>query len=1306
MAEGNPLISLLDECVVRIDRGGEFSGTGFFVAQGEILTCAHVVDGGKPITVSRGGWTSPAEIVASAPQLEGDSPLEGFAFPDIALLRVGEPPDGHQSVRLGVEVPAAGDEADRLRLSAFSRGMHRPGVVESHGTRVEFEGVFGDLGVFKLRDGQVVPGFSGSPLLNMRTGLVCGVIESTREEHDPRAFAVPMSVVVDEFQGLIERSEAAHTNGTWDDAVEGERAAAATRRGEARKLPILPPPYELDPKAEYAPSELLKPRYSAVELIEREELQAQFMHWRESPKRLDVLLVTGSGGSGKTRLALEECGRAERAGWTAGLLTLDAVTDVGAKLERLVEWPGRLLVAIDYAETRPEAVGSLIGQLAYRASGAAVRLVLVCRQAGTRRELEELFASGDDREAIAAVLRQAEEVGLGDPEHRLDSRRLFEAGVVAFRAQLGTEAAAVPRVSLEQAHFDRPLFVLAAALLCAEDPTIDIDTLGRDEVMLELIDRHEAQYWQRWDRSLGTELDRSLHAPAAAVATMLGADTEEEALSLVGAIPHLEEAVPERKLEVARWLSHLYASGQLDRAPAISPVEPDMLGEALVGRECTKRPELIEAALDTASEAQLARALNTLARACTGSDPLAEQVGRALGERLPGLVRQAIHSTSEPELAASVELAVLASRPRAKVVEAARRAGEAGPAMAGLAAALYRVAIETLRREVEKPASPSEFAGLLAGFSIALAHSNRGEEAVEAGEEAVEIRKVLAMGDELAIGDELEHQHALANSRNNLAGLFNDMWRSEEAVEAVEAAVEGYRSLVAHDRDRYLPSLSGGLVTLSNVLGNLGRGEEALEAIEEAVEGYREFADDDPERWLPELAGSLRNLAGVLPPRRWREEALPLVREAVDWCRELFELDPKRHAAELSIALNDLSNVIGILGDETEALEAIEEAVKLQRGLLDEAGEHYLPALAASLNNLATLLGRNRRMEEALRVIEEALECFGSLAADDPERWLSELAMSLENLSTILRNLNRSEEALEAIEEALEENRQQDAVGFILLSRAQWHSDEGDLAGAVADGVLALDGARGVRGDELSSDARAFLGRLRSSDEAAFDSIWERDIGRKLPDWLASPAAGDEGWTILYKRAEEESAQPERNPLMEWIALGGEESFDYLEENSDELLAPHVVSALHEAALLAPELPALLARVALLDLARMYGSARAIAEVEGVEPFAADSECLEAAEDPRTLAIARLCSGSYSDDPDIQFHHALAAAAAGQTQEADQAIERCRRLLPSGKRYEYLARIDGLLASGDARSAPLERLRTAFLEAPSEDAAD
>ncbi len=232
MAEENPLISLLGQCVVRIDRGEEFSGSGFFVAPGEVLTCAHVVEG-ETLTVSRDDWVSPVEVVASAPPLVAGSLPAGFPFPDIALLRVPDAPDGHPCVLLSTEMPAAGADADVFMLSGFSLlATHRRGV-EQAATRVVFEGTVGEAAVLKLREGQIPSGFSGCPALNTRTSSVCGVVDSTRDKKsDLGGFAIPISVVAEEFEGLIERNRATHEAGGWERAEEEE---GRRRRGaEAR----------------------------------------------------------------------------------------------------------------------------------------------------------------------------------------------------------------------------------------------------------------------------------------------------------------------------------------------------------------------------------------------------------------------------------------------------------------------------------------------------------------------------------------------------------------------------------------------------------------------------------------------------------------------------------------------------------------------------------------------------------------------------------------------------------------------------------------------------------------------------------------------------------------------------------------------------------------------------------------------------------------------------------------------------------------------------------------------------------------
>jgi hypothetical protein len=66
------LYDLLQDCTVKIPTSGQGWGTGFFVAPGQLLTCAHVVQAQttQPISLERGGqlWgTAQVETLLPAP---------------------------------------------------------------------------------------------------------------------------------------------------------------------------------------------------------------------------------------------------------------------------------------------------------------------------------------------------------------------------------------------------------------------------------------------------------------------------------------------------------------------------------------------------------------------------------------------------------------------------------------------------------------------------------------------------------------------------------------------------------------------------------------------------------------------------------------------------------------------------------------------------------------------------------------------------------------------------------------------------------------------------------------------------------------------------------------------------------------------------------------------------------------------------------------------------------------------------------------------------------------------------------------
>lgn len=396
---------------------------------------------------------------------------------------------------------------------------------------------------------------------------------------------MPLTSVLGSLPGLLSRNRGHHAgDGRWRQALRRETELAAERSGRWASLPLLRPLLEVRREVGGSRADLLHPRYGVVPFIGRAELLARLMLWREHPEPLRVVVLAGAGGFGKTRTAVEVCVAAERAGWTVGFL---ALTD-DRQLDRLTalgEWSGRLLVAVDYAETRPGTVAELLVRLHRRPRTLLARVILVTRQVNTKAALRELVATGDAMLVLAGLVQGADLVRLDRDVEEVNRLDLFDVAMRAFSARLGRPPRPVHRPALQAGHFGRPLYVLAAALLMAEDSGFDVDDLAADDILAAVLDRHEAEYWDRWNRRLGLGLNRPDQRRAVAWAAFLGAETEAEALALVRQLPGFADASDERVRAVARWLACLYGSGRLDARPAVTPLEPDLLAEVLIARE-------------------------------------------------------------------------------------------------------------------------------------------------------------------------------------------------------------------------------------------------------------------------------------------------------------------------------------------------------------------------------------------------------------------------------------------------------------------------------------------------------------------------------------------------------------------------------------------------------------------------------------------------------------------------------------------------------------------------------------------------
>lgn len=177
--------------------GKSSQGTGFWVGARWVLTCSHVVrDVGPDLFLL--GW--------DGAELGQATVVDRCETTDVALLAVAETGAPLQS--LTQPIAAKLDDmpvrpGDRVSLYGYSDE-----TPEGEPATFEVEGITGQ-NFIKFKQGQVRPGMSGAPLLNLRTGRVCGMVKFTRDRSQALGGgAIPMAVILARLPQLVQVSRA------------------------------------------------------------------------------------------------------------------------------------------------------------------------------------------------------------------------------------------------------------------------------------------------------------------------------------------------------------------------------------------------------------------------------------------------------------------------------------------------------------------------------------------------------------------------------------------------------------------------------------------------------------------------------------------------------------------------------------------------------------------------------------------------------------------------------------------------------------------------------------------------------------------------------------------------------------------------------------------------------------------------------------------------------------------------------------------------------------------------------------------
>jgi len=229
MEEPLSMRELLKLCTVRLLVKNEDQGTGFFVAPGLILTCAHVVQSAKeknlPVEVSTWDGQSLGQgsiekyLLEKIPVKDAILKTEN-SYPDLALLKAMQ--TGHPCVFMNHKV----SYHDELYSYGYTQFYPSGDGVEF--TYEDISWIDSQRPLLKFREGQAQKGLSGAPLLNLRTGGVCGVVQNSRgSESDAGGRAIPTDIAWQELKefDLVTRQEQYHQKDKrWVESLTPEQA--------------------------------------------------------------------------------------------------------------------------------------------------------------------------------------------------------------------------------------------------------------------------------------------------------------------------------------------------------------------------------------------------------------------------------------------------------------------------------------------------------------------------------------------------------------------------------------------------------------------------------------------------------------------------------------------------------------------------------------------------------------------------------------------------------------------------------------------------------------------------------------------------------------------------------------------------------------------------------------------------------------------------------------------------------------------------------------------------------------------------
>ena len=727
-------------------------------------------------------------------------------------------------------------------------------------------------------DAVIETGFSREPLVVDEDEFKDVVIESPDDPSgtwlaiDVQQASTPLGGATGKWDTALSKGADYVRNWEWDLCVD--IGGLRSRRADNVDLPtvmgaegVLVPAYIPLPKNP-TPLQLIQTRYGVVSFCPRRELRT-LRRWVMAPGKvvkeeefaklknklvedvaetegiafeddhpkndrdpdLAVAVVTGAGGSGKTRLAAQLCHDLSSIGWCTGFLP--TTTDITVEeLSTLAELTTELLVVVDYAEeTRRGQLATLFRALRDRRS--PTRIVLTARGTDVWWDefREELEQDGIDLSKTLIISHLGRNQLQKNP---LLFDGIFRRAVQGFAEQVSQPPLRQDIVVPENLGATALDVVLMAWLVVCDESAGAAKKLPTRNGLYDRVLTTEFAQWRKAPAL--AEISGTHMRQAAATLSLLAPSQDEDEVDEV--LSRLPEWASEhlRRSRFAELLVHTLL--RVDGEGAVN-LRPDPVAEHLILEVFSKRPDLLAWVLPTdplevpgledpdADEMVVQRALalgQQAQNACTVITR-ADSLDSKKAHRLAGRVLRA-----RPHLwSSALDVTINQGGPFAPALEELIASGadlplaeieDAIPLGHGVLRGAALAATRRLAASAER--SPEQQARWANTLAIRLSEAGERGEALEAAREAADLYKALAGASPAA------YTPNLAASLNNLAAFLSEAGERDKALEAAREAVRLRRVLAGASPAAYTPDLAMSLSTLANRLSEAGERDKAL----------------------------------------------------------------------------------------------------------------------------------------------------------------------------------------------------------------------------------------------------------------------------------------------------------------------------------------------------------------------------------------------------------------------------------------------------------------------------------------------